>query len=276
MKNLLKYFFLFLLICITLQSSAYCAIKITPNKFEFKAKENQKYITGAFSVETNGDENIRFKVYPDFFEISNEGLLAEGNKDAANSLVRNIRFSPNEFTVSPGTTQIVRFTITDVKNLPDGESRVVLFLEDTKTKEIILQSANKDISPKIIVKTRAIMPIYVDKGNIVKAGEIETLKIDKNTKGLNYLMQVKATGNSKIRVSGKVRVIKDKKLTNEFLINSRAIQAGTTSNIMNSVPTDELNNGEYILKVILNYADQDFKNKNIVKETNFKVENGKL
>ena len=163
-------------------------------------------------------------------------------------------------------------TFTDLKSLPDGESRMVMFIEDVAAKEIILPNKNKNVNTKLIVKTRLGIPIYVDKGRFVKTGSFNNLTVEKNNKNLVYHMQLSASGNSKVRYHGKAQIIKDKKLIQEFNMNSNTIRANGVFEETGLIP-DNLEAGDYILKVILTYKNEKGENKNLIKEISFNVSN---
>lgn len=276
MINTLKITLATLLLTILFTSNVFASMKISPNRFEFTTKPGQKFLTGSFSIEGDEGENIRFKIYPEMFDVSDKSKMMEGNKDNKNSLVNKIRFSPSEFTIAPGTQQIVRFTLTDLNLLPDGESRVALFLEDTKTKEVILESKNKNIRPKIVIKTRTAVPIYVDNGKIVKSGELENLSLVPKENGLDYLLSIKSIGNSKIRLNGIAQIVNEGNLISEYKLDEIVAQAGKTVNINNTIPIDKLsNNKNYKFKLIMSYKDDHSVKKHLVKELDFNLNDKK-
>ena len=146
---------LILLVALFLILPAQAAIKVSPTIIELDAnKARGNYLTTSFDVQGGKDETIRFKIYPGFFNISKTGgmeVIEDG--DVKNSLINNIRFVPSEFTLANGQRQKVRITFNDISKLPDGESRIVLFLEDVVAKEVSLPIA-KGSSSKLIVKSR--------------------------------------------------------------------------------------------------------------------------
>ena len=166
----------------------------------------------------------------------------------------------------------MRVTFTDIKKLPDGESRMVMFIEDVKAKEVLLPSGNKNVSTKLIVKTRLGIPIYVDRGRVVKVGRFDDLQIQKENHNHVYKMSLGAGGNSKVRYHGKAQIIKDKKLIKEFEMNSNTIRANGVFEERGILPQN-LEEGEYIMKVILTYKNEKGESKNLIKEAQFNVTN---
>lgn len=274
MKKLKLLFIMSILLSSTLNANA--ALKVTPTVIELQAnKVKGNYITTSFNVQGAPDETIRFKVYPSYFEITEEGKMGEiQNATQSNSLVNNARFIPNEFTLVNGNPQKVRLTIANLDKLPDGESRMVLFLEDVQAKEVILPYANKNVTTKLIVKTRVGIPVYVDKGRFVKCGQFDDLTIKKDKNDLYYKLKLSSSGNSKVRYMGKAQIIKNKQLVSEFPVNSNTIKSMGNLYSTEKIPLENIKEcGEYTLRIVLNYQDEKGKTKNMIKETVFTVEN---
>ena len=271
--KILKYLLFLPLLFFFILLPANAAIRLSTEKFEFNVKPHDNFVTGSFTVQNDGNETIRFKAYPEYFEISDNGtILTEVQDKNANPMNKNIRFNPAEFTLSSNDSQKIRFTITNVQNLPDGESRAALFLEDIKTKQQALPTGNDKVSANLVIKTRIAIPIYVDKGRVIKAGTIENINIEKVKNKYQYDLKVKSSGNSRIRVAGTGQIVKDGSLVSEFAINERPIQAGTVGIIKDFIPTQGLMpDQEYIFKISLLYKGQDNKDVFLKQEVPFKL-----
>ena len=272
MKNFLKKFAVLLLFLSQL-TPAFATVKVMPTLIELNANKSRgNYLTTSFSVQADKNETVRFKLYPEYFTITDEGKMdAVPVSSNADNLISHARFVPNEFTLKNGVPQVVRVTFTDLKSLPDGESRMVMFIEDVAAKEIMLPNANKNLNTRLIVKTRLGIPIYVDKGRVVKAGNFNDLKVEKNSnKNLVYKMDLSASGNSKVRYHGKAQIIKNNQLIKEFPVNSNTIRANGVFSEIGLLPGN-LEEGDYVFKVILTYKNEKGENKNLIKETQFHV-----
>ncbi len=273
MKSLLKIaLFLYFTLITVLQSFA--AVKVSPTLIELNAnKGNGNYLTTSFSIQADKNETIRYKLYPEYFTITDRGKMhsepVSANQD---NLIPHARFVPNEFTLKNGIPQLVRVTFTDLKSLPDGESRMVMFIEDVAAKEIILPNKNKNVNTRLVVKTRLGIPIYIDKGRFVKTGTFNDLTVDKENGNLVYKMKLSSQGNSKVRYRGKAQIIKDKTLIREFNMNSNTIRADGIFEETGKLP-ENLETGNYILKVILTYKNEKGENKNLIKEVPFNITN---
>ena len=265
----------FILLVLFFQTNfAFAAVRVMPTLIELNANKSRgNYLTTAFSVQADKGETIRFKLYPEYFTITDSGKMSSApSSNNADNLIPYARFVPNEFTLKDGKPQLVRVTFTDIKKLPDGESRMVMFIEDVKAKDVLLPSGNKNVSTKLIVKTRLGIPIYVDRGRFVKVGRFDDLQIQKENHNLVYKMSLSAGGNSKVRYHGKAQIIKDKKLIKEFEMNSNTIRANGVFEERGILPQN-LEEGEYIMKVILTYKNEKGESKNLIKEAQFSVTN---
>ncbi|OGH95765.1 MAG: hypothetical protein A2104_07855 [Candidatus Melainabacteria bacterium GWF2_32_7] len=259
--KILKFLLLLPLLLIFVSMPVSAAIRLSTEKFEFNVKPNDNFLTGSFTVQNDGNATVRFRAYPEYFEISENGtILTEIKNKNVNSVSENIRFNPAEFTLNSNDSQKIRFTITNVRNLPDGESRAALFLEDIKTKQQALPTGSNKASANLVIKTRIAIPIYVDKGRVIKVGAIQQVNLEKVKNRYQYDLRVKSSGNSLIRVSGIGQIVKDNNLISEFPINERPVQAGTVGIIKDFIPTQKLIPGQdYTLKVSLSYKGQDNK-----------------
>ena len=253
------------------------ALKVTPTLLELNANETRgNYLTASFDVQGDANETIRFKIYPSYFKISPQGTMdiIEENSSEADNLIKNVRFVPNEFTLQNGNKQKVRLTITDLKNLPDGESRMVLFLEDVAAKELMLPSGMKDVTTKLIVKTRVGIPIYLDKGKFVKCAQIENIDIKKQDKELQLALKLTSSGNSKVRYTGKAQIIKDKELIGEYKIQNQVIGSNNTLSTQEGIPLKDIKeNGQYTLRLVIQYTDEKGRLKSLIKENQFTIDN---
>ena len=268
-----KHLFTILGLLIFSTNISFAAVSVCPTLIELNAnKIKGNYLTTSFYVKADKNQTIRYKIYPEFFTINDDGTMNLVEKATeTNNLIPHARFVPNEFTLKNGEPQVVRLTFTDLKNLPDGESRMVLFIEDVAAKEIELPNNMKNVSTRLLVKTRIGLPIYVDKGKFVKVGSFDNLEVLKtDLKNLAYKLDLSAKGNSKVRYRGKAQIIKNQELIKEFDVNSHTIRANGILSETALLPND-LDSGEYLLRVILNYKNEKGESKTLIKETNFSV-----
>lgn len=261
-----------LLIAMGLSIPAYASITVSPTKIDLNAnKIRNNYATTAIEVKGDVNQPMRFKAYAGYFKITDQGAMNMAAKSDEYDISKKIRFVPSEFTIPAGKSQKVRINIANIKNLPDGESRAVLYIEDVNAKEISVPNTT-GIGAQLVLKTRVGVPIYVDKGKFVKKAEVETFEVVKGKDGLYTKAKILSLGNSKIRYSGKYQIIKDKKLLDEYPINGRVVGNNNHYIAEQKIKTDKIKGaGEYTLRMVLNYEDENGNKKNIKKETILKI-----
>ena len=261
------------LIAMALSVPAYASIIVSPTKLEVNVnKIRNNYATCSIEVKGDPVKPMRFKAYSGYFTITDDAVMnmnpPKGDLYDASS---RIRFVPSEFTVPPGKSQKVRVNIANVKNLPEGESRAVLYIEDVNVKEVDVPNS-MGIGAQLILKTRVAVPIYIDKGKFVKSADIETFEIVKAKDGLYTKAKVVSTGNSKIRYTGKYQIIKGKKLIDEYLTEGRVVGVGNKYIAQDKIKTDKIKEaGDYKVRLILNYYDENDNKKSIKKEAILKI-----
>ncbi|MFQ8626426.1 MAG: hypothetical protein ACLSA2_08185 [Candidatus Gastranaerophilaceae bacterium] len=85
-------------------------------------------------------------------------------------------------------------------------------------------------------------------------------------------MKIISDGNSKIRYSGKAQIIKGRTLIDEKPINNNVVGAKNFLLTNEILPTDKITqDGEYKIRLILNYKDENGKIKNLIKESTVNV-----
>lgn len=252
---------------------AYASITVSPTKMEINAnKVRNNYFTTSVEIKGDAQKAVRFKAYPGYFKISDTGEMIMLNSTGdPHDLTGRLRFVPSEFTVPPGKSQKVRVNIANVKSLPDGESRAVLYLEDVNTKEMNVPN-NAGIGAQLILKTRVGVPIYVDKGNFTKKADIEFFKIVRGKDGLYTETKIVSSGNSKIRYNGIIQIAQGKKLIDEYPIDGKVVGGNNTYTARQKIQLDKVKApGEYTLRMVFSYFDENNNRKNIKKDTALKI-----
>ena len=254
---------------------AFASVAVAPTRIEINAnKIKNNYVTTAIEVKGDSQVPMRFKVYPGYFTIDNKGevVMVDKATNDSHDLSKKIRFVPSEFTVAQGKSQKVRLNIANLNQLPDGESRTMLYIEDVNPKEMNIPTGRAGIGAQLIVKTRIGVPVYIDKGKVTKDAEIEYLNIVKEKDGYYTDMKIVSKGNSKIRYAGNVQIIQGKKLVDEYSLNGNVVGDNNFYVDKQKVITDKLTSGEYTLRMIIFYYDENGKKKNIKKETNLNIQ----
>ncbi len=268
-----------LLIAFGLSIPAFATITVSPTRLEINAnKIRNNYVSTALEVRGRSDQPTRYKAYAGYFTINDNATMnmADNNPDNPHDISKKIRFVPSEFTVPPGKTQKVRVNIVDIKNLPDGESRAILFLEDVQPKETNIPNAY-GISAQLVLKTRIGVPVYVDKGNFKKTAEIESFNVVSAKDGQYTEVKILSKGNSKIRYAGKVQIVSGKKLLHEYPIEGNVVGAGKTYVAKQKIETENIKEaGEYTLRYMFTYFDENNNKKTIKKDATIQIKSEKI
>lgn len=261
-----------LLIALGISIPTYASITVSPTKIELNAnKIRNNYATTAIEVKGDATQPMRFKAYAGYFKITDQSSMNMSAKSDEYDISKKIRFVPSEFTIPPGKSQKVRVNVANIKNLPDGESRAILYIEDINTKEVNIPNTS-GIGAQLILKTRVGIPIYVDKGKFVKKADVETFEIVKKKDGLYTKAKIVSTGNSKIRYSGKYQIVQDKKLIDEYVINGKVVGNNNHYIAEQKIKTEKIKGaGEYTIRMVMNYEDENGSKKNIKKETILRI-----
>lgn len=249
---------------------AFASVAVAPTRVEINAnKLKTNYVTTAIEIKGDTKEPMRFKVYPGFFTIDNKGeVVMSAPSGDPHDLSKKIRFVPSEFTVAQGKSQKLRINIAGLNQLLDGENRTMLYIEDVNPKEMNIDTGRAGIGAQLIVKTRIGVPVYVDKGKVSKDAEIEYLNIVKGKDGLYTDMKVVSKGNSKIRYSGNMQIIQGKKLIDEYNLQGKVVGGNNFCIAKQKIITGKIKGpGEYTLRAIISFYDENGKRRNIKKET---------
>lgn len=262
-----------LLIAAMIAIPAYASISVSPTRIELNAnKVRNNYTTTAIEIQGSENKAVRYRAYTDYFEVDENAKMKNPNgKNNPHNIAQKIRFVPSEFTVPAGRSQKVRVNVANIKSLPDGESRAVIYFEDVEPKEVNVPN-EIGISAKLVIKTRVAVPVYVDKGNFVKKADVDLFEIVRQKDGLYTKMNVISTGNSRVRYTGKIQVIEGKKLLDEYPIEGSVVGDNNHLTTLHKIDTDKITKaGEYTLRLILSYTDEKDVKKIIKKDTILKI-----
>ena len=252
---------------------AFASIAVSPTKIEINAnKIKSNYTTTAIEVRGDQRSTVRFKAYAGYFEVNDKGeVIMPDATDSQYDISKKIKFVPSEFTVAPGKTQKLRVNIANLKGLADGESRAMLYIEDINPKELAVPTGNASIGAQLIVKTRMGIPIYVDKGKFSKIAVIEAFDAQQIKDNLKISAIIHSKGNSKIRYTGKVQFVQGKKLVAEKDINGNVVSSGRILTDNSQVSLKGIPSGEYTVRLVITYLDENDKRKNIKEERTIQI-----
>ena len=262
-----------ILLIMAMSIPAYASITVSPTRIEINAnKVKNNYATTAIEIKGAADAPTRYRAYTEYFKISDEATitLVDDKTDKYN-MSSKIRFVPSEFTIPPGKSQKLRVNVANIRNLPDGESRAIIFLEDVNTKEMNVPN-DSGISTQLIIKTRVGVPVYVDKGNFTKKADVQNYTIVREKDGLYTNMDIISSGNTRVRYSGIIQVIDGKKLIDEYALNPGVVADNATFKHKQKIETKKITkSGDYTLRLILSYSDEKDNRKNIKKDAILRI-----
>ena len=262
-----------LLIALLLSTEAFASLSVMPTRLEINAnKLKNNYVSTAIEVKGDASEIMRYRVYPGYFTINDKGELVDmEGKTAPNDLSKKVRYVPSEFNVLPKKSQKVRINIVGIKALPDGENRCVLYIEDVNPKEYAVDTGKTGINAQLIVKSRIGVPIYVEKGKITKNCTIEDYKIDKIKDGYAVSAKLVSSGNTKVRYGTSVQIFNGKKLVKEEILEGGVVADNSTLNYRAKISTKDIPSGEYTMRFILLYKDNNGKQQSIKQEQQINI-----
>jgi hypothetical protein len=114
---------------------------------------------GVIDVTNQGQSPLRLRIYAENFTYErSQGYVAMDNH--AQSAVSYLQFAPRELVVPPGVSRNIRVATTLPGNLPDGEYRAAIFVEDLKEQDISSGSGQQ-----VALKTRVASVFYFNKGS---------------------------------------------------------------------------------------------------------------
>lgn len=262
-----------LLIALSMTVSAYASITVTPTKVEIDAnKVRNNYATCAIEVKGSAEKPMRYRAYTGYFKVkeNSEVVFADGEKDEHN-IQSKVRFVPSEFTIPAGKSQKVRVNVANLKSLPTGESRAIIYLEDVEQKEFNVPVSD-GIGAQLVLKTRVAVPVYVDKGNYIKKADVESFDIIREKDGLYTKMKVVSTGTSRIKYNGIIQIIQGKKLIDEYSLDGKTVSGGSYYVSKQKITTNKITQaGDYTLRMVFYYLDEKGNRKNIKKDAILRI-----
>jgi P pilus assembly chaperone PapD len=133
-------------------------VSVAPMVNTLKLKNGQA--KASIVVTNTSNEPFRARVFLENFKMDNTGYVALP-KDAPNSALPYVQYSPRELDLAPGVSRTIRVTISLPPSVTDGEYRTALVTEDLKERKIVAQDGNTTV-----IKLRLAAALLVQKGNV--------------------------------------------------------------------------------------------------------------
>jgi hypothetical protein len=202
-------------------------------------------------VTNNAREPLRLRVFAEDFTYDRTkgfAIIKSHNRSA----VPYLQFSPRELVVPPGVTRNIRVSTILPPSTPNGEYRVVLFLEDLKEKQI----QNTGNSNPVVMKAKVASVFYISKGSIRADVQANSAIWDNKAKKLALVLSNKGQRSAYPNVDWKIE--KDGKEIAKSVIAGVVLQSEsdrevTLQNVNNSL---SLSSGVYNLSGEISNVDK--------------------
>jgi P pilus assembly chaperone PapD len=181
-------------------SASALSIGVSPPRFELKIDEKRP-TTEVFRVVNIGTKPATFKLYVQSW------MLDETNKiqplpPNEQSLDKWILVNPGQFTLPPGKSQTVRFSIRPRVKPQAGEHRALIYIE-----EILSQENNTEKSgTPVKVVGRYGVGVYAYVGDIKKVGVVNSIEIDAKNASVKATFDVSSRGTAYVRLNGQYAI----------------------------------------------------------------------
>jgi P pilus assembly chaperone PapD len=193
---------------------------------------------GVINVTNQGQDPLRVRVYSENFTYDrSQGYTTTDNHPQ--SAVNYLQFSPRELVVPPGITRNVRVGTSLPGNLPDGEYRAAIFIEDLKEREISSDSGGQ----RIAVQTRVASVFYFNKGQTTSELSIASATWRSPNRELLLLLSNKGKKTSYPIISW--RLEKDGKVAIQDKILGILLQSQTERELTLKLASAKLSPGNY-------------------------------
>ncbi|MCC5639628.1 fimbria/pilus periplasmic chaperone [Nostoc sp. CHAB 5844] len=174
------------------------AIGVSPPRFELKL-DDKKPKTQVFRVVNVDNQPATFRVYIQDW-ILNEKNEIQPVKSTEQSLDNWITVNPVSFTLPPGKTQTVRFSIRPRVKPQAGEHRALIFVEEVNSNQ------DKKSNSGVRVLGRFGVAVYAYVGNLKKIGVLNSISVDGQSNNVKASFDISSQGNAYVRMNGQYAV----------------------------------------------------------------------
>jgi P pilus assembly chaperone PapD len=171
------------------------SIGVSPPRFELKLDEKRP-TTEVFRVINVGSKPATFKLYVQDW-IFNEKNEIQPAPPSEQSLGKWIVVNPGQFTIPPGKSQTVRFSIRPRVKPQTGEHRTLIYVEE-------LPDTASDTPVRIL--GRYGVGVYAYVGEIKKVGVINSIAVDSKNTPVKATFDISSQGNAHVRMSGQYAI----------------------------------------------------------------------
>ncbi|WP_253274465.1 molecular chaperone [Nostoc sp. PCC 7107] len=174
------------------------AIGVSPPRFELKIDE-KKPKTQVFRVVNIDNQPATFRIYIQGWTIDEKNEI-QPVKSTEQSLDNWITVNPVTFTLPPGKTQTVRFSIRPRVKPQAGEHRALIFVEEVNS------TPEKKANSGVRVLGRFGVAVYAYVGSLKKVGVLNSISVDSKANNLKAAFDISSQGNAYVRMNGQYAI----------------------------------------------------------------------
>ncbi|MBC1221482.1 molecular chaperone [Nostoc sp. UCD121] len=171
-------------------------VGVSPPRMELEMNSKQR--VQSIRVVNRSSETVEMKASVKSWTM-NENNKLEEIMPSEQSLSQWIVFTPSRFTIAPGGTQTIRFTIRPKTQPKVGEHRAVLFLEE-------VASNQPKASNTVATVGRVGVVIYGYTGAVKRVGVLNSLTVDTKPNAMKAVFDISSQGNGYVRLNGQYAI----------------------------------------------------------------------
>lgn len=203
-KNIVTLFLLSFLVLwgstISATAEGYQPLRVEPSRFIFEA-EPGKQVTGTLQVSNNGAEPATVRAILSDWTLGPNNELKSLEPNTLKSTLHNwIKFNPRQFTIAPGKTQTVRFSIKIPQGISQVEQRGLIGFEQTIPYQGELTGAD--------IKVQVASTIYVSIPPIERKCMVvgSQLEISSSEGNSSFHLNLRGIGSAHFRGTGSFQI----------------------------------------------------------------------
>ncbi|MBD2495534.1 molecular chaperone [Nostoc sp. FACHB-280] len=174
------------------------AIGVSPPRFELKL-DDSKPKTQVFRVVNIDNQPATFRIYIEGWTL-NERNEIQPVKSTEQSLDNWIIVNPVTFTLPPGKTQTIRFSVRPRVKPQAGEHRALIFVEEVNA------NPQKRNSSAVQILGRFGVAVYAYVGTPKKVGVLNSISVDSKTNNIKASFDISSQGNAYVRMNGQYTI----------------------------------------------------------------------
>ncbi len=175
-------------------------IGVSPPRFELKLDEKRP-TTEAFRVVNIGSKPATFKLYVQSWTLDEKNQI-QPLPPSEQSLDKWILVNPGQFTLPPGKSQTIRFSIRPRVKPQAGEHRALIYVEEIPSPD---DNAQKPETPVKVIGRYGV-GVYAYVGDIKKVGVVNSITVDSKNAPVKATFDVSSLGTAYVRFNGQYAI----------------------------------------------------------------------